>query len=154
MGKSVSILSWIIICLFLGYMSSLMQSDSLVEWYPALVRSPLTPPDWVFPFTWTILYILMGISVGMLYNVRSIHTRFLYVLFVVQLVLNLLWSLFFFYFRSPVMGFMDILFLDMFVLLYFVGAYVVKRGAAFIMLPYIMWLLFATYLNGYIMLYN
>ena len=52
------------------------------------------------------------------------------------------------------MGFMDILLLDMFVLLYFVGAYVVKRSAALIMLPYILWLAFATYLNGYIMLYN
>ncbi len=90
----------------------------------------------------------------MLYGVRSIYTRFLYVLFAVQLVLNILWSFFFFYLRSPIMGFMDILLLDMFVLLYFVGAYVVKRSAALIMLPYILWLAFATYLNGYIMLYN
>ena len=68
--------------------------------------------------------------------------------------MNILWSFFFFYMRSPVMGFMDILFLDMFVMLYFVGAYVVKRASAFIMIPYILWLIFATYLNGYIMLHN
>jgi tryptophan-rich sensory protein len=154
MGKGVSILGWIVICLFLGYMSSIMQSEALVEWYPTLAHSPLTPPDWAFPLAWTVLYILMGISAGMLYGVRSIYTRFLYVLFAVQLVLNILWSFFFFYLRSPIMGFMDILLLDMFVLLYFVGAYVVKRSAALIMLPYILWLAFATYLNGYIMLYN
>ena len=154
MGKGVSILGWIVICLFLGYMSSIMQSEALVEWYPTLAHSPLTPPDRAFPLAWTVLYILMGISAGMLYGVRSIYTRFLYVLFAVQLVLNILWSFFFFYLRSPIMGFMDILLLDMFVLLYFVGAYVVKRSAALIMLPYILWLAFATYLNGYIMLYN
>lgn len=154
MKRSISVLIWIIVCLFLGFMSSLMQSTALSDWYPGLVRSPLSPPDWLFPVAWTVLYILMGISVGLLYGIRSIYTRMLYILFVVQLVLNILWSFFFFYMRSPTLGFMNILLLDMFVLLYFIGAYVVNRASALLMLPYILWLLFATYLNGYIMIYN
>ena len=154
MKRSISVLIWIIVCLFLGFMSSLMQSTALADWYPGLVRSPLSPPDWLFPVAWTVLYILMGISVGLLYGIRSIYTRMLYILFVVQLVLNILWSFFFFYMRSPTLGFMNILLLDMCVLLYFIGAYVVNRASALLMLPYILWLLFATYLNGYIMIYN
>jgi tryptophan-rich sensory protein len=154
MTKSFSVVLWILVCLFLGFISSMTQNEALAEWYPQLTHSPLTPPGWLFPIAWTILYILMGISVGMLYGIRSIYTRILYYLFIIQLVLNILWSIFFFYMRSPIIGFIDIILLDIFVILYFIGAYVIKRASAFIMLPYIIWLLFATYLNGYIVLNN
>ena len=154
MKRSISVLIWIIVCLFLGFMSSLMQSTALADWYPGLVRSPLSPPDWLFPVAWTVLYILMGISVGLLYGIRSIYTRMLYILFVVQLVLNILWSFFFFYMRSPIFGFIDIILLDMFCVIYFAATYFVYRPSAWLFLPYILWLAFATYLNGYIMIHN
>ncbi|MBQ3538355.1 MAG: tryptophan-rich sensory protein [Bacteroidaceae bacterium] len=154
MKRIVIIALWVLVCLFLGSMSSLFLGDAINDWYPWLVNSQLSPPGWVFPVAWTILYILMGISVGLLYGLRSIYTRFLYVLFVIQLVLNILWTMFFFYLRSPILGFVDIILLDMFVVIYFVGAYVVYRPSAWLFVPYILWLAFATYLNGYIMVNN
>lgn len=154
MKNLISIVSWVFLCLLSGYIANIFQSDAIAEWYPSLVRSPLSPPDWVFPLAWTLLYILMGISVGMLYGIRSIYTRFLYPLFMIQLFLNFMWSLLFFYMRNPALGFADIILLDIFVVIYFAGAYVVNRSSALLFIPYILWLAFATYLNGYIMMYN
>ena len=154
MKRFISVTAWVVACLLLGYLSSLFQKDALIEWYPTLQHSPLSPPDWVFPIAWTILYILMGISVGLLHEIKSIYTRFLYVLFGTQLILNLLWSFFFFYMRNPTLGFVDIIILDMFTVIYFSGAYFINRISAWLFLPYILWLAFATYLNGYIMINN
>ena len=154
MKKSLSVVIWVVLCLVLGYLSSLLQSESIVEWYPTLVRSPLSPPNWLFPVAWTLLYILMGISVGLLAGVRTLYATVLYVLFVIQLALNIMWSFFFFYLQDPLIGFMDIILLDMFALLYIVGAFVVNKPSAWLFLPYVIWLMFATYLNGYIMIYN
>ncbi|MBR2638020.1 MAG: tryptophan-rich sensory protein [Bacteroidaceae bacterium] len=154
MKKSLSVAIWVVLCLVLGYLSSLLQSESIVEWYPTLVRSPLSPPNWLFPVAWTLLYILMGISVGLLAGVRTLYATVLYVLFVIQLALNIMWSFFFFYLQDPLIGFMDIILLDMFALLYIVGAFVVNKPSAWLFLPYVIWLMFATYLNGYIMIYN
>lgn len=154
MKRFLSILLWVIICLVVGGIASYMQSDALVEWYPYLQKSSLTPPGLVFPIVWGALYLLMGISVGLLWGVRSIYSTILYLLFVMQLVLNFLWSIFFFTFRSPVLGLIDIIMLDVFVVLYFVGAFVVKRISAWLFVPYIVWLLLATYMNIYIVLYN
>ncbi|MBR3884197.1 MAG: tryptophan-rich sensory protein [Bacteroidaceae bacterium] len=154
MKRSVSVLLWVLVCFAIGAVASYMQSDALVEWYPYLNNSSLTPPAWVFPVAWSVLYLLMGISVGLLWGVRSIYSTILYLLFGMQLVLNFLWSVFFFYFRSPVLGIIDLVMLDIFVLLYFVGAYVVKRASALLVIPYLLWLAFATYLNLYIAIYN
>ena len=154
MKKIISITIWVSVCLVLGYLSSLFQSSAMTDWYPTLHRSSLTPPDWLFPVAWTIIYILMGISVGLLHDIRNIYTRFLYILFVIQLILNILWSLFFFYMRSPIFGFIDIILLDMFCVIYFAATYFVYRPSAWLFLPYILWLAFATYLNGYIMIHN
>lgn len=154
MKKVIPVIFWVSVCLILGFLSSLLQREAIVEWYPTLQRSPFSPPDWVFPIAWTILYILMGISVGLLHNIRSIYTRFLYLLFGVQLLLNILWSFFFFYMRNPTLGFVDIIMLDIFTVIYFAGSFFVKRISAWLFLPYIIWLAFATYLNGYIMINN
>lgn len=154
MKRFLSVVAWVCLCLAAGYLSSLFQSNAIAEWYPTLERSPLSPPDWLFPVAWTLLYILMGISVGLLYGIRCIYSRFLYVLFALQLILNLLWTIFFFYMQNPILAFVDIVLLDMFVVIYFAGAYVVHRLSAWLIVPYLLWLAFATYLNGYIMIYN
>lgn len=154
MKKILCITAWVFLCLFLGYLSTLLQDDSIAVWYPTLMRSPLSPPAWLFPVAWSVLYILMGVSVGLMCGVRSIYTNILYIIFMIQLFFNVLWSFFFFYLQSPLLGFVDIIMLDLFVVVYFVGAYVVNRPSAWLFVPYMMWLAFATYLNGYIMLYN
>lgn len=154
MNRFFSIFIWVAACFVTGSLSSILQADALAYWYPTLEISPLSPPGWVFPIVWCILYMLMGLSVGLLWGIRSIYSRFLYIIFVVQLVLNLLWSLFFFYMQNPLLALADIVLLDVFAVLYFAVAYMVNRSSAWLFLPYILWLLFATYLNGYVVACN
>ena len=68
MSKFLNISIPIILCLIVGFFGSLVQGDALENWYPYLVKSPVTPPNIVFPIAWTILYILMGLSMGILLN--------------------------------------------------------------------------------------
>ena len=85
MSKSISIALSVAVCLFVGYLSNLLQAESLATWYPMLNKAPLTPPGWVFAVVWSILYVLIGISAGLLLAGNNITKRLLLALFVVQL---------------------------------------------------------------------
>ncbi|MBQ8271008.1 MAG: tryptophan-rich sensory protein [Bacteroidaceae bacterium] len=154
MKKVVPVIMFVALCLFAGYVSRVLQASSLDLWYPALLKSPLTPPDAAFPIVWSLLYVLMGVAAGIMWGVRSIYSRLLFTLFSLQLVLNVLWSFSFFYMMSPLMGLVVILVMDMLALIYVAGCFVVNKVAGWLMVPYMLWLLFATYLNGFIAVYN
>ena len=83
-----------------------------------------------------------------------IRRDFLIRLFCVQLFSNFIWSYLFFYLRNPLLGMIDILTLDIFVIYYLIKSYPVSKTAFVLFAPYALWVLFATYLNGYIMLTN
>lgn len=154
MKKVFSILIAVVICLLVGWVSSLLNYPSIDTWYPMLEKSSLTPPDYVFPIVWSVLYVLIGISVGLLYNVHNISKRPLIVLFVLQLLFNVSWTFFFFTMQSSLLGFVSILVLVVLGVAYFLGTLWVKRSSALFFLPYLLWLFFATYLNFYIVIYN
>lgn len=154
MKKSVSIVIAVIICLFIGWLSSLLNTSPIETWYPMLEKSSFTPPNYIFPIVWGILYILLGISVGLLYNVHDISKRPLLLLFAVQLLLNISWNFFFFSMQSPILGFVNLLILIVLGVAYFIGTFWVKRSSALFFLPYLLWILFATYLNFYIVAFN
>ena len=142
----------ILLCLGVGFAGSLFQARSMIEWYPLLDKSTLTPPGIAFPIAWSVIYICMGISLGRL--IHHSRDRVLFWIWGSQLVLNFLWSLFFFTLRYPLLGLVDILLLDVLVFIYTTSAYRRDKAAAWLFVPYFLWLLFATYLNGYIYLYN
>ncbi|HIY49954.1 MAG TPA: tryptophan-rich sensory protein [Candidatus Barnesiella excrementavium] len=142
----------ILLCLGVGFAGSLFQAQSMIEWYPLLDKSTLTPPGIAFPIAWSVIYICMGISLGRL--IHHSRDRVLFWIWGIQLVLNFLWSLFFFTLRYPLLGLVDILLLDVLVFIYTTSAYRRDKAAAWLFVPYFLWLLFATYLNGYIYLYN
>ena len=75
-------------------------------------------------------------------------------LFGFQLLFNFTWCIFFFYFRSPLLGFANILVLDVLVIYYMIESYPVRKSSAYLFVPYLLWLILATYLNGYILMYN
>ena len=154
MKRILTSLFFVILCLVVGYISGLMQAASLETWYPFITKSPITPPAAVFPVVWTILYILMGIVAGILWSRNSIYSRLLFTLFFAQLLFNPLWTFCFFYMQSPLLGFVVIMVLDMLALMYIAGCFVVSKLCGWLTMPYILWLLFATYLNGYIALMN
>ena len=154
MRKVVSIPMWVVICFAVGFLASYLQEESLQTWYPLLRRSVLTPPNIVFPIVWSILYLLMGISAGIVPGSQHPHRRPVLAIFIIQLLLNFMWCIFFFTLRHPLLGFVDILVLDAAVLLYIVRSREVSRVASYLFIPYILWLLMASYLNGYILMCN
>lgn len=150
----LSLLIPILLCLLVGFVASNLQTEALQLWYPTLRKSLMTPSPSVFPIAWTILYIFMGISVGLVGYARRWRKHWLVTLFLIQLLLNFSWSMLFFYFQSPVLGLIDILLLDLSVFVYIVWAYPRHRISSILFMPYLLWLLFASYLNFYIWYYN
>lgn len=154
MKRFLPILSFVVISFAVGYLSSMIQGPSMQEWYPSLVKSPLNPPGIVFAIVWPVLYLLMGISAGIIWNMRSIYTWLTIFLFFVQLGLNLLWSVTFFGMQAPVVALVVLTLLFVAVLMYMAIAYMQRHLVAYLNIPYLLWLLFALYLNGYVVLYN
>ena len=141
----------ILLAFAVGALGSYIQGEALVEWYPYLVKSPATPPSVVFPIAWGVLYLLIGISAGTMLAKGDMSVLRLWLL---QLLLNFLWSVCFFALRSPFMGLLVILALDVAVFAYIVHTAGRRAAAAWLFVPYMLWLIFATYLNGYIYINN
>ena len=121
----------------------------------ALLDKPaLTPPNIVFPIAWSVIYLCIGISAGLILSGDSPRKKRLIALFCVQLLFNFAWSVAFFYFRSPLAGLVDILILDALVAAYVVQSRRASKAASALFVPYVLWLLFATYLNTYILVCN
>lgn len=154
MKRFLPILSFVVISFAVGYLSSVIQGPSMQEWYPSLLKSSLNPPGIVFAIVWPVLYLLMGISAGMIWNMRSIYTWLTIFLFFVQLGLNLLWSVTFFGMQAPVVALVVLTLLFVAVLMYMAIAYMQRHLVAYLNIPYLLWLLFALYLNGFVVLYN
>lgn len=139
-------------------MNSAASASPDTKWYKSLKQSPLSPPSWVFPIAWTILYALI-IASGFVFlsatttissGIRS--TGFFY--YCAAWVLNLSWSQIFFRFQRPDLSFVVILGMLAFIALNIRAFYPVSRLAAYLLVPYMLWVSFATYLNGYILFMN
>lgn len=154
MKKVVIIVIAALICVSVGWISSLFQTEALSYWYPTLNKPSLTPPNIVFPIAWTTLYILMGISIGLIITSNVPVKKFLVSLFVIQLLFNFLWSIGFFYLQNPLLGLIIIVILDILVTYYIIKTYPVSKISSALFVPYLVWILFATYLNAYIFIYN
>ena len=137
----------IAVCLAVGYLSSLLQVEALRDWYPTLVKSPATPPNMVFPIVWTILYILMGLSLGECFRTDNMRAILPWIL---QLAVNFLWTSLFFRLRDPMLGMVALVLLIILTIWYISTASRTSTWAGWIMIPYLLWLLFATYLNWYV----
>lgn len=141
----------IVLTFAIGALGYYLQGEALVEWYPSLVKSSLTPPAIVFVVAWGVLYLLIGVSAGTMLVRGDMGVMRLWLL---QLLLNFLWSVCFFALRSPFMGLLVILALDVAVLAYILYAAPRRPIAAWLLAPYMLWLIFATYLNGYTYIFN
>ena len=111
--------------------------------YNSLVQPPLSPPSIVFPIVWTILYVLMGISYYLLKNPSKKEK----IIYFVQLGVNALWSLFFFIGKFYLFSFIWIVLLDVLVIFMIGIFYQNNKASAYLQIPYLIWILFATYLN-------
>jgi len=137
------------ICELAGILGSIFTVSSIPDWYNNLAKPALNPPGWVFGPVWTILYLLMGIAVFLVWKKRLEQKEARKALFVfgIQLFLNAIWSIIFFGLRSPIWAFVDIVFLWIAIVWTIALFYRIYRPAALLLLPYILWVSFAAYLN-------
>ena len=147
----------IIIPLLVGGISSFLTMDGMDK-FKYLDQPFLSPPSWVFPVVWTILYILMGIASYLIYKDKNVITyeekEKALLLYVVQLIFNFFWSIIFFNMQMFVFAFIWLIILWGMVLLLIIYAYKVNKKASYLLIPYILWLTFAGYLNIMIALLN
>ena len=121
--------------------------------YNSLVQPPLAPPSILFPIVWGILYVLMGVSYGILESNSLVDSdiNFIYCL---QLFVNALWSIFFFVLKWRFFAFLWILLLLILVIIMIIRFYRKNKVAGLLQIPYLLWVAFATYLNFSIYLLN
>ena len=123
------------------------------EWYLSLLKAPWTPQGWVFGFAWSIIMICYAFYMGILHKTSS-KTTTIIILYLVQLVLNISWNPVFFKFHYVLLGFIVISLLTITVIFKLFFFYKAIKLKSFLILPYIFWLIIATSLNGYILIYN
>lgn len=121
--------------------------------YNSLQKPFLAPPSIVFPIVWTILYVLMGISYGILKS-KSLTDKKIDLIYYIQLAVNAAWSIIFFLLKWRLFAFIWILLLDILVILMIIKFYKKDKTAGFLQIPYILWTLFASYLNLAIYILN
>jgi len=133
-----------------GAVGGIATASSVSTWYPALIKPAWTPPDWLFGPVWTLLYVLMGIALWLVWRegIRDRAVRIAVTFFGIQLALNLLWSLLFFGLRSPGIALIEIIILWVMILLTGVKFYRLKPPAGWLMSPYLLWVTFAAALNA------
>lgn len=132
-----------------GALGSLSTYSNIKSWYQFLERPALAPPNWVFGPVWTTLYVLMGIAAFLVWRegLRKTAVRKALVIFCFQLALNALWSVLFFGLQSPLLGLYGIAALWLAIALNIRLFYKVSPAAGLLLLPYLAWVSFASYLN-------
>ena len=148
-----SLIISILIPLFVGLVSSLLSINSFNN-FNLLNKPPLSPPGWLFPIVWTILYILMGISSYLVYEENDVHSDCCLKIYFLSLFINFLWSPIFFTLELRLFAFIFIVVLDLLVAYTIFFYYKVNKKAAYLQIPYLVWVLFATYLNLAIYILN
>lgn len=154
--KYFALLISILISLGAGALGSLSTQPFPVTWYDSLLKPALNPPSWVFGPVWTLLYILMGVAAYMVWRKGwgKSEVRVALGLFALQLVLNALWSILFFGFQNPAFACVEILVLLVAICINSFLFYKITPIAGYLMIPYCLWVSFATYLNLSIWLLN
>lgn len=139
-----------------GIIGSFFTVSSIPDWYDGLVKPELNPPGWLFAPVWTTLYALMGIAAFLVWRRgwRRKEVKAALVIFSLQLFLNAGWSIIFFGLKNPAWALVDIVALWFSILWTMILFYSVSRPAALLLVPYIIWVGFAAYLNYSIWILN
>lgn len=144
MNKILIYIKSILVPLLIGGLVGIVTSKFID--YNSLIQPSWAPPSFLFPIVWTILYTLMGISYGILKSNSLLDSK-ASTLYYVQLFINALWSIFFFVFKWRLFSFVWILLLIIFVYLMIKNFYSKNKVAGLIQLPYLLWIIFASFLN-------
>ena len=140
------ILSFLLVALTAFIGSSMTVID---EWYDS-VRPSITPPNYVFPIAWTILFFMMGLSMyfALVKSKSKKQKTNVWILFIVNYILNVLWSFLFFFMKKPLYAFVEIIFLWISILVMIIYLRKIDKKASWLLVPYLLWVSFASLLTG------
>jgi translocator protein len=138
----------ILLPLGIGAIAGIFTSKAVPVWYATLNQPSFNPPNWLFGPVWTTLYLLLGISLFLIWKQDKSKERYLAILvFLVQLALNFAWSFIFFYFNKIGFALADIILLWLSIIVMLIQFYKIRPVAAYINIPYLLWVSFASILN-------
>lgn len=141
----------LIICQLAGVIGSVFTTPAISGWYASLEKPAFNPPNWIFAPVWIFLYLLMGVTLYILWqNLPKKEAKIALVFFAIQLVLNVLWSVVFFGLELPLLAFLEIIILWIFILLTMIKSSRVSKMPVYLLLPYILWVNFAAILNFFL----
>lgn len=149
MNKQIKLLISLLLPLLTGAIGSAFTVTGIDSWYASINKPSFNPPNWIFGPVWTTLYILMGISMYLVWQ-KGLKDKFVknsFILFLIHLVLNSLWSVVFFGLENPALAFLIIIILWLMILVLIIRFYRIKKLAAYLLIPYILWVSFASVLN-------
>jgi translocator protein len=151
----LSLIIWMLALIAIGGAIGSLTKPEITTWYSVLNRSPLTPPNYVFPIAWTILYGAIGACGWLIWRTSSFSKlRAIKTLYVIQLILNWSWTPLFFCYHLTGVSLLVLSCMDILVGIIIWLAYPKIRAVSLLMAPYLFWILFASYLNFYIWQYN
>lgn len=146
--NTIKITAWVVSFEIIGFLLGLITQANIHPWYAALPKSELTPPGWIFSVVWTILYAILAIFGWILSrSKKDPYFRFVYRLYGFQMLLNWAWTPLFFGFHWVGLSAIWLVGLTVLNILIFIKLKRKKAGIAWLLVPYIVWLIFACYLN-------
>jgi benzodiazapine receptor len=156
MKKSVRLIISIAVCEAIGLAATPFTISVIPTWYATLNKPSFSPPNWIFGPVWTILYLLMGVAAYLIWEkgLKNKKTKIALIYFLIQLVFNFFWSVFFFGLRQPLLAFIDIIFLWLAIVITMLKFYKLSKTAFYLLVPYLLWVSFATILNFSIVVLN
>lgn len=153
--RTALLLALIALCESVGAIGANFTALSVENWYVLLAKPSFSPPAWVFAPVWITLYAMMGVSFFLVLVKRdAMNVKKAAAVFLVQLFLNGIWSPVFFGMRAPLAGFVIICLLLISIVIAMVSFFKISRPASYLLLPYLLWVSFATILNFYIVKLN
>ena len=151
MQKILRISTVVVTCLVIGYFSGMVTRESITTWYPTLIKPSFNPPNWIFAPVWSLLYAMMGIAAGLVWNridfMRELVKKAL-IFFAIQLALNALWSYLFFGLHNPLLALVEIVLLWLMIFETYLQFKKIHKVASLLLLPYLAWVSFAAFLNA------
>jgi len=154
MNKWIRFIVAILICQIAGIIGSIFTTPSIPTWYSGLNKPSFSPPNWIFGPVWITLFTLMGISLFLVWEKGIKKIKIPLIIFGIQLILNVIWSLLFFRLQSPFYAFAEIIILWIAISITILSFFKISKRAGLILMPYIFWVSFAAILNYYVWILN
>lgn len=151
MNKINKIAAIVVTCLCVGYFSGIVTKASIETWYVYLEKPFFNPPNWIFAPAWSLLYVLMGVAAGLIWDRLDSNKEVVkkaLIVFAIQLALNALWSFLFFGLKNPLLALIEIIVLWLMIYETYSQFVKINKISGYLFLPYLAWVSFAMVLNG------